>query len=617
VEGDIGLTQARAVLEHPLYLRIERHLRGCTRKSAALKSASGHLSQPLLRLRVGAMVAFEATAQRTAVVHGCAHPRRDPPSSARTLARKSLTLTESAMHVLDQRAGGDEKLARSRLAASALCLALVGIWLCGCSAYDSALLKRHERPAVVKVDAGSHRIDSGVPTSCDGLADLSICERPNADGVCLDGKCSIVRCHAGFSDCDMDAATGCEATLDSVEHCGACGASCALSHVAHARCEPKATGGPCLIDHGCAPDANAGCVQGAAETGCEAGFGDCDDISSNGCETSLRTLSNCASCGKACAIQGSEASCASGKCAFVGCETGFDDCGGGCASLAGDPAHCGACNTACSSSSPMCAGGRCTSAECGTGRADCDDNVANGCEADLTSAGTCGSCNVSCGPYAQALAGCADGKCVVSSCKPGFADCDKARDTGCETDLSQPGNCGSCGHDCGMLSHVAGAGCANGECANLTCEAGWGNCDGNAENGCEQPLNTVDHCESCTGTCNPANATGTCATGHCAISACAETFDDCNKKVEDGCEAALGGDSNCGMCGNSCPTGTKCSNGGCSCTSGACANGTTCCSGACVDTNTTCFPWPCIPGTSRDKNNCGGCGVACLGWCCA
>jgi hypothetical protein len=101
------------------------------------------------------------------------------------------------------------------------------------------------------------------------------------------------------------------------------------------------------------------------------------------------------------------------------------------------------------------------------------------------------------------------------------------------------------------------------------------------------------------------------------ISACAEGFDDCNHMVDDGCEAALDGDANCGSCGAACKAGTVCKNGGCACgTNAGCDNGTECCNGACVDTHSACFPWPCIPGTKRDSNNCGGCGVQCA-FCCA
>lgn len=486
------------------------------------------------------------------------------------------------------------------------------ILLAGCSAYDPSLLGPRRTAPRTATDGGARSV------TCTVGADLTICERPNADGVCLDGKCSIVRCRDRFVDCDMLADNGCEATLDTLEHCGVCGASCALDHVARSVCTPDAVGGPCLIDHGCR-EGDATCVAGAPENGCEAGFSDCDRIAANGCETSLHTLGNCGGCGMSCSIAAAEASCEGGTCALLGCTAGSGDCDGhGCKSLATDAANCGTCGNACGGSNPRCAGGHCTAEHCDSGRGDCDGMSANGCEADLTAPATCGNCDVKCGPYANAQPGCSDARCSVASCLAGFGDCNGLRDDGCETDLTLNASCGACGNNCSTLAHVVSASCAGGLCASLKCEDGWGDCDGDPKTGCEQPLRTADHCGTCAGTCMPGHATGDCSTGSCAITACAQGFDDCNHMVSDGCEAALDSDSSCGTCGNACKSGTSCLNGGCACSSGGgCASGTECCSGACIDTRSTCFVWPCIPGTTRDKNNCGGCGTKCLTWCCA
>jgi len=55
-------------------------------------------------------------------------------------------------------------------------------------------------------------------------------------------------------------------------------------------------------------------------------------------------------------------------------------------------------------------------------------------------------------------------------------------------------NCGSCNHVC-VNPHGTTA-CVSGVC-DPTCSAGWGDCDGDPDNGCERDLNTVTFCGSC------------------------------------------------------------------------------------------------------------------------
>ncbi len=56
---------------------------------------------------------------------------------------------------------------------------------------------------------------------------------------------------------------------------------------------------------------------------CDTGFGDCDSNPFNGCESSVRSLSSCGSCGTACAIAHAVVSCGTGTCQFVRCQGGW------------------------------------------------------------------------------------------------------------------------------------------------------------------------------------------------------------------------------------------------------------------------------------------------------
>ncbi|HEX7481741.1 MAG TPA: hypothetical protein VF331_28300 [Polyangiales bacterium] len=548
------------------------------------------------------------------------------------------------------------------------------------------------------------------------------CAPANASGKCDSGQCVIDTCTGKFVDCNGLVADGCEATLDSLAHCGSCSAQCTLANVARPLCDTTAASAVCAIDHTCATT-DPSCHDGALENGCSAGFGDCDSKPNNGCETDLSRLSTCGSCSTSCVLPNTVTQCSSGKCVLVGCVPGFDQCiaGEACRSLAIDAANCGQCGKPCGAGTSQCAGGRCTSQVCATGKADCDGISSNGCETDLSSAGNCGFCGHACGPFAHATAACktgacaigqcdsgyadcdgdasngcevnvhtlgdcggcgkscsvpngqpscATGVCTLSMCDPGRADCNASLADGCETDLTLPDhcgscgndcralpyilssgcaagacqyvcqtgradcdhkaangcevdltsnrNCGACGNDCGNLPHVNSAACSAGVCKNLVCAAGWADCDGDPQNGCERSLRTLNDCGSCNAACAPAHASATCFTGQCVLTACDSGFDNCNGNATDGCEAALSAPTHCGSCANQCIGSSTCANGQCTCTQNSdCKSGLSCCSGACTDTGGICFPFLCLPGTARTNNaNCGGCGQLCILFCC-
>jgi hypothetical protein len=104
---------------------------------------------------------------------------------------------------------------------------------------------------------------------------------------------------------------------------------------------------------------------------------------------------------------------------------------------------------------------------CDPGRGDCDGDSSNGCEVDLTnSPDNCGSCGLVCSREGV-VPTCRVGRCIIApnDCAYPFGDCDGDASNGCEVDLrTSPDNCGSCGFVC-MAVTGATAVCAAGACS--------------------------------------------------------------------------------------------------------------------------------------------------------
>jgi len=468
------------------------------------------------------------------------------------------------------------------------------------------------------------------------------CARTNADGVCQAGVCSLGTCRAGFGDCDMNAANGCEAALDTLTHCGACGRSCASANATEA-----CTNGACTIarcdegfadcdmdpTNGCEADLRTGvgscgrcgntcqpanavaaCVAGAcAITRCNEGFSDCDMDPTNGCEVDLRTSAlNCGACGLVCTVPNAGAICTAGRCQRSSCNQNFADCDGdpsnGCeVDLRTNTSHCGRCDNRCNfpGSSASCTAGTCRLTMCLTGRGDCDNNSGNGCETDtLTSVVHCGACGTNC-VTPNATPACTAGACAVGMCTAGFADCNNRVVDGCEvstrTDIA---NCGACGQRCNLAN--ASPACSTSVCTVAACLGTFGDCDGTDSNGCETNLQTsTAHCGTCGRVCSFANGVAGCTAGACTLASCNAGFADCDMNPANGCETdlntALG---SCGACGRSCSF----ANATAVCRSGTCALG------ACNAGFADCDNNPangCETNTGNDVNNCGACGRAC------
>ena len=182
-------------------------------------------------------------------------------------------------------------------------------------------------------------------TALDTLTDCGACGVPCAspDGAtsCATGACEITSCtDPTTDDCDGDVTTGCEATLDTLTDCGACGVPCDFAGAS----ESCATGT---------------CVLGA----CDALFDDCDADPTNGCERALTTLTDCGACGAGCTITNGTGTCVTGTCAVDTCNTNRGDCDmdatNGCEhDLRFDESNCGMCGNVCPGTE-TCRTGRC------------------------------------------------------------------------------------------------------------------------------------------------------------------------------------------------------------------------------------------------------------------
>lgn len=96
--------------------------------------------------------------------------------------------------------------------------------------------------------------------------------------------------------------------------------------------------------------------------------------------------------------------------------------------------------------------GECAIGACVSDYENCDLQSRTGCEVDLsTSYDDCGRCGASCADALRAMPHtaqneCLGKRCVVVSCREGYADCDSAPSNGCETRVSAlaPERCGRC-----------------------------------------------------------------------------------------------------------------------------------------------------------------------------
>ncbi len=125
-----------------------------------------------------------------------------------------------------------------------------------------------------------------------------VCGGPltHASPSCAGGRCEA-QCEPGWGSCGLNYGVGCPFDLmNSPHHCGSCANTCySLPNVAEPIC------------------VNGGCGVGT----CKPGFGNCNGIAADGCETNLMTnTEHCAACGNNCNVEpfDFERKCSGGYC---------------------------------------------------------------------------------------------------------------------------------------------------------------------------------------------------------------------------------------------------------------------------------------------------------------
>lgn len=76
------------------------------------------------------------------------------------------------------------------------------------------------------------------------------------------------------------------------------------------------------------PNMTATCVADQCVYGCNAGWVDCNDDYSDGCETNATTTFNCGNCGVVCNLPNAIPACVGGQCVVQSCFAGYSNCDG-------------------------------------------------------------------------------------------------------------------------------------------------------------------------------------------------------------------------------------------------------------------------------------------------
>ena len=384
--------------------------------------------------------------------------------------------------------------------------ALLALLAASCTAMDR-----------VPIIIGNDVMDASAPPSFEEVTDSGVLGPDEAVSYCPSDRCPRGRttCPSSRFLCDTD-------LLTDPDNCGSCGNACRVSALE--------------------VQEEYSCVDGRCVLACQAHLAlDCDGLADNGCEASPRSNDSCGACGivcpadKPCINRGLVnpdigCGCRPGE---LYCPNPANPLSFPCADPENDDANCGACGNACppqgdgSETAPAntyfgCGGGRCGTLKCSGWNGDCDGVRENGCETRLLHKDHCGACGAACPdgqecglsalgiptcmcPVGQTFCGTASGGIKVGTC----------------VDLTgDDQNCGACGARCGFLGNEkATEACVFGKCQR-TCYGGWGDCNGNRDDGCETHIAAdPQNCGACGNVCD-AIAGQACVDGQCMVEPC-------------------------------------------------------------------------------------------------
>ncbi len=198
------------------------------------------------------------------------------------------------------------------------------------------------------------------PMHCGSCANN--CSKSNTVAICAAANCNVMGCLNNYGDCNLMASDGCETNLaNTIQHCGGCNLSCALPNAAETCVPSMQTGlGVCTLGacdagykncdvnpaNGCEinstndvqncggcfnvcnfANAASSCATSMCQMGaCNNGYANCDNNALTGCEVNLTNdKDHCGNCMTDCDVvfPGSQVSCSANQCQFNGCSTNY------------------------------------------------------------------------------------------------------------------------------------------------------------------------------------------------------------------------------------------------------------------------------------------------------